>query len=155
MLRSPTTLHGILKHIDQTIKKALKRRDRVAWCKVRGLATENNFFNLKSKKGLKSVIIFLLAQEVRAGAQKSGEAAALHIPAAPPPPSLKRMYFLIQLKRANVARHELIRFYSSCIRSVLTCASLFLPSRLLHLVPSRQLEILQVLNECIDLAEVI
>lgn len=35
----------------------------------------------------------------------------------------KRMYFLIQLKRANVARHELILFYTSCIRSVMTYAS--------------------------------
>ena len=34
----------------------------------------------------------------------------------------KRMYFLIQLKRANVARHELILFYTSCIRSVMTYA---------------------------------
>ena len=33
------------------------------------------------------------------------------------------MYFLIQLKRANVARHELILFYTSCIRSVMTYAS--------------------------------
>ena len=35
----------------------------------------------------------------------------------------KRMYFLIQLKRANVARHELILFYTSCISSVMTYAS--------------------------------
>ena len=35
----------------------------------------------------------------------------------------KRMYFLIQLKRANVARHELILFYTSCIKSVMTYAS--------------------------------
>ena len=35
----------------------------------------------------------------------------------------KRMYFLTQLKRANVARHELILFYTSCIRSVMTYAS--------------------------------
>ena len=35
----------------------------------------------------------------------------------------KRMYFLIQFKRANVARHELILFYTSCIRSVMTYAS--------------------------------
>ena len=35
----------------------------------------------------------------------------------------KRMHFLIQLKRANVARHELILFYTSCIRSVMTYAS--------------------------------
>lgn len=35
----------------------------------------------------------------------------------------KRMYFLIQLKRANVARHELILFYTSCIRSVMTYVS--------------------------------
>ena len=34
-----------------------------------------------------------------------------------------RMYFLIQLKRANVARHELILFHTSCIRSVRTYAS--------------------------------
>ena len=33
------------------------------------------------------------------------------------------MYFIIQLKRANVARHELILFYTSCIRSVMTYAS--------------------------------
>ena len=33
------------------------------------------------------------------------------------------MYFLIQLKRANVARHELILFYTYCIRSVMTYAS--------------------------------
>ena len=123
MLRSPTTLHGILKHIDQTIKKALKHRDHVARCKVRGLTTKITFSYLKSKKGLKSVIIFLLAQKVRAGAQKSGEAVALHIPAPPPPRYLKRMYFLMQLKRANVAGHELSRFYTSCIRSVLTCTS--------------------------------
>lgn len=97
VLRSAATLHGILKHIDQTIKKALKRRDRVAWCKVRGLATENNFFNLKSKKGLKSVIIFLLAQEVRAGAQKSGEAAVL--PAPPPPRPLYCSVFCCVLFR--------------------------------------------------------
>ena len=30
----------------------------------------------------------------------------------------KRMHFLTQLKRANDARHELILFYTSCIRSV-------------------------------------
>ena len=35
----------------------------------------------------------------------------------------KRMYFLIQLERANVARHELILFHTSCIRSVRTYAS--------------------------------
>ena len=33
------------------------------------------------------------------------------------------MHFLIQLKRANVASHELILFYTSCIRSVMTYAS--------------------------------
>ena len=35
----------------------------------------------------------------------------------------KRMYFLIQLKRANAARHELILFYTSRIRSVMNYAS--------------------------------
>ena len=35
----------------------------------------------------------------------------------------KHMYFLIQLERASVARHELILFYTSCIRSVMTYAS--------------------------------
>jgi len=35
----------------------------------------------------------------------------------------KRMFFLVQLKRAKVSRHELILFYTSCIRSVLTYAS--------------------------------
>ena len=35
----------------------------------------------------------------------------------------KRMYFLIQLKWANVARHELILFYTSCMRSAMTYAS--------------------------------
>ena len=33
------------------------------------------------------------------------------------------MFFLTQLKRANVARHELILFYTSCISSVMTYAS--------------------------------
>ena len=32
----------------------------------------------------------------------------------------KRMYFLLQLKRAKVPRNEIILFYTSCIRSVLT-----------------------------------
>ena len=35
----------------------------------------------------------------------------------------KRMYFLIQLKRANVAGHELILLDTSCIRPVVTYAS--------------------------------
>lgn len=35
----------------------------------------------------------------------------------------KRMFFLIQLKRAKVSRHELTLFYTTCIRSVLTYAS--------------------------------
>ena len=35
----------------------------------------------------------------------------------------KRMFFLVQLKRAKVSRHELILFYTSCIRSLLTYAS--------------------------------
>ena len=33
------------------------------------------------------------------------------------------MFFLVQLKKAKVSRHELILFYTSCIRSVLTYAS--------------------------------
>ena len=33
------------------------------------------------------------------------------------------MYFLIQLNRAKVPRNEIILFYTSCIRSVLTYAS--------------------------------
>ena len=39
-----------------------------------------------------------------------------HIRHIKPHKASKRMYFLIQLKRANVARHELILFYTSCIR---------------------------------------
>ena len=35
----------------------------------------------------------------------------------------KRMYFLIQLRRAKVPRNEIILFYASCIGSVLTYAS--------------------------------
>ena len=36
----------------------------------------------------------------------------------------ERMYFLIQLQRAKVPWNEIILFYTSCIRSVLTYASL-------------------------------
>ena len=35
----------------------------------------------------------------------------------------KRMFFLIQLKRAKVSRHEITLFYATCIRSVLMYAS--------------------------------
>ena len=35
----------------------------------------------------------------------------------------KRIYFLIQLKRARVPRQDLILFYTTCIRSLLTYAS--------------------------------
>ena len=35
----------------------------------------------------------------------------------------KCMFFLVQLKRAKVSKHEFILFYTSCIRSVLTYAS--------------------------------
>ena len=33
------------------------------------------------------------------------------------------MFFLVQLKRAKVSRHELILFYTSCMGPVLTYAS--------------------------------
>ena len=35
----------------------------------------------------------------------------------------KRLYFLSQLKRARVAKQDLVLFYTSCIRSILTYAS--------------------------------
>ena len=35
----------------------------------------------------------------------------------------KRLYFLIQLKRANVSKSDLSRFYTACIRSVLDYAA--------------------------------
>ena len=35
----------------------------------------------------------------------------------------KRLYFLSQLKRARVAKQDLVLFYNSCIRSILTYAS--------------------------------
>ena len=35
----------------------------------------------------------------------------------------KRLYFLSQLKRARVAKQDLVLFYTSCIRSLLTYAS--------------------------------
>jgi hypothetical protein len=34
----------------------------------------------------------------------------------------KRLYFLTQLKRANVGIDELVRFYSTCIRPILKYA---------------------------------
>ena len=36
----------------------------------------------------------------------------------------KRLYLLIQLKRANVPKRDIIQFYKSCIRSVLEYASI-------------------------------
>ena len=35
----------------------------------------------------------------------------------------KRLYFLSELKRARVAKQDLVLFYTSCIRSILTYAS--------------------------------
>ena len=35
----------------------------------------------------------------------------------------KRLYFLSQLKRSRVAKQDLVLFYTSCIRSILTYAS--------------------------------
>ena len=37
----------------------------------------------------------------------------------------KRMYFLRQLKRANVSCNDLVQFYCTCIRPVVKYASLF------------------------------
>ena len=36
----------------------------------------------------------------------------------------KRLYLLIQLKRANVAKKDILQFYKSCIRSVLEYAAI-------------------------------
>ena len=35
----------------------------------------------------------------------------------------KRLYFISQLRRARVAKQDLVLFYTSCIRSILTYAS--------------------------------
>ena len=35
----------------------------------------------------------------------------------------KRLYFLVQLKRSRVPRHDMSTFYTACIRSVLTYAA--------------------------------
>ena len=36
----------------------------------------------------------------------------------------KRLYLLIQLKQANVAKKDILQFYKSCIRSVLEYAAI-------------------------------
>ena len=35
----------------------------------------------------------------------------------------KRLYFLVQLKRSRVPRHDMSIFYTACIRSILTYAA--------------------------------
>ena len=61
----------------------------------------------------------------------------------------KRLYFLVQLKRANVSRKDLCLFYSACIRSVIDYAvpvfHFALPTYLSHQLECIQIRALRII----------